>query len=115
MRYLPLARNPILPRRVQTVLFIVSSGLMAGFGIFDRLATLSSVTRLTGQLTKALALNLMQCVSLLHLRVTSSRTTNLVAWLFHPWRYLINVYARFVAYQRTQRIEYLKHNFVNFV
>jgi hypothetical protein len=40
MRYLPLARNPILPRRVQTVHFIVTSGLMAGFVNSDRLATL---------------------------------------------------------------------------
>jgi len=40
MRYLPRARNPILPRRVQTVLLIVSSGLMTGLGTFDRLATL---------------------------------------------------------------------------
>ena len=100
MRYLPLARNPILPRRVQTVHIIVSSGLMAGFVNSDRLATLIGVTRLKGQLTQVFALNLMQFVSLLHLRVTSTRTTNLIAWFFHPCRYLIYIYARFVAYLR---------------
>jgi hypothetical protein len=99
MRYLPLARNPILPRRVQTVHIIVSSGLMAGFVNSDRLATPISVTRLKGQLTKAFTLNLMQFVSLLHLRATSTRTTNLIAWFFHPCRYLVYIYARFVAYQ----------------
>ena len=99
MRYLSFARNPILPRRVQTVHFIVTSGLIAGFGNSDRLATLLGVTRLTGQLTEALALNLMQFVSLLHLRVTSTRTTNLISWFFHPCRYLVYIYARFVAYQ----------------
>ena len=104
MRYLPLERNPILPRRVQTVHLIVSSGLMAGFVNSDRLATLICVTRLKGQLTKAFALNLMQFVSLLHLRVTSIRTTNLIAWFFHPCRYLIYICARLVAYQRTTEI-----------
>jgi hypothetical protein len=99
MRYLPFARNHILPRRVQTVLLIVSSGLMAGFVKSDRLATLKCVTRLKWQLTQAFYLNLMQFVSLLHLRLTSTRTTNLIAWFFHPCRYLIYIYARFVAYQ----------------
>jgi hypothetical protein len=40
MCYLPFARNSILPRRVQTVRIVVSSGLMTGFVISDRLATL---------------------------------------------------------------------------
>lgn len=57
------------------------------------------VSRLTRQLTQVSALNSMQFVSLLHLRVTSTRTTNLIAWFFHPCRYLIYIYARFVAYQ----------------
>jgi hypothetical protein len=85
MRYLLSARNCILPRIFLVVPVVVNPNKVAGFSSTDRLANTNCVTRLHySSLQKRIALNFVRLVSAPHIRATSTRTTNLVARLFHP-------------------------------